>query len=175
MIVASWLSLHQYHHLSQHHFRHPSLSVLLTRYSEYNTTKCILLANVVVGQEARQAGDACTTLANLGILASQPIASNANTYFSQSFLYTSKHGASASTSGLGFCGNREADASNVGDDLRTLEEAASVGKSGESDGSGDLIVVAGDELVGSSAGEGREGGDDNSGETHVGQVGLRVI
>jgi hypothetical protein len=91
----------------------------------------------------------------------------ANTYFTQSFLNTSNNSTSISASGFWLCSKSEGDATNVGDHLRTLEEAASVGKSGESDGSSDLIVVARNELVGSSAGEGREGRDDKSGETHV--------
>lgn len=45
-----------------------------------------------------------------------------------------------------------------------------MGESGELDGSSYLIIVAGDEPIQSSAGKDREGGDDNSRETHVEEV-----
>jgi hypothetical protein len=106
-------------------------------------------------------------LANLCKSASQLVASKSDTYFTQSFLYTGKYSSSACASRLWFCDNRGGNASNVGDDLRTLDEAAVVSSSGESNGSSDLVIAAGYELVGSSAGEGRKGRDDNSGETHV--------
>jgi hypothetical protein len=106
-------------------------------------------------------------LTNLCKSVSKYIATNAVTYFTQSFFNTSNNSTSISASGFWLSGKSEGDATDVGDHLRTLQEAAAIGKSGESDGSSDLIVVARDELVGSSAGEGREGRDDNSGETHV--------
>jgi 3',5'-cyclic AMP phosphodiesterase CpdA len=98
------------------------------------------------------------------------MASEAHTYFNQSFFYTSNHSSSTSASSLRLYDNYDGNASNIGDDLRTLREAAVIGSSGEPDCSSDLIVVAGDELVGSSAGEGRQRGEDNNGETHVERV-----
>jgi hypothetical protein len=106
-------------------------------------------------------------LANLYGSASQFIANIADTYLAQSFLYTSNDGTSACASGFGFCNKRGSNAGNVGDDFRTFDEAATVGESGKLDCSSDLVIVAGDELVWSSAGESREGRDDDSGETHV--------
>jgi hypothetical protein len=68
----------------------------------------------------------------------------------------------ASASALSLRDTRGGNASDIGDDLSICKEAAYIGKSGEWDGSGDLIIVAGDELIRSSTDEDREGRDNNS-------------
>jgi hypothetical protein len=94
--------------------------------------------------------------------ASQSVNRRTNTHLLRSFFHTGQRSSNATTSGLGGRDNCSGNAGDIGDYFCALQDATAVGKDGEFDGRGDLFVVAASDSVGSGAGEGREGGDEDS-------------
>lgn len=98
------------------------------------------------------------------------ISQKASSYLTQSLLHASNHGSGSSARRNFLSGERGDDTSNIGENLGALEDAAVAGLGGEDEVLGDQVGVgarAGNDGVGSSAGESHEGGDDYSGEMHV--------
>ena len=72
-------------------------------------------------------------------------------------------------------GNCKANAGGGSNHACTLEYLAVIGLNGELDGFGNRFVFAASESIGRCGGDGREGGDEDTGETHVGGLKLDEV